>query len=277
MYKLEEISELPSGTFSMTNIKMYLFVISAGKTEELAIKRYELLGIKKEDKYLKIKDETFILNSELEDMGDWNISKIFSSQDNEWMQYQESTVKKVSLGEVANIFRGKLVNTKDENGKIGVVNISNIRDYDINYETLDHLDEDERKISGYLLKEGDLLLPARGTAMRTAVFEEKNYPCIASSNIIIIRPKDKLLSATYLKVFLDSDIGGKILQSLQQGTVVMNISHKDLTTIQIPLLPLEEQKEIENEYKKELKIYQKSIEDAEEKWSKVIKKLKNKF
>lgn len=277
MYKLEEISELPLGTFSMVNIKMYLFAISAGKTEEVAIKRYDLFGVKKEDKYLKIKDETFIMSSELEDAGDWNIDKILSSQDDEWLQYQESTIKKVSLCEVADIFRGKLVNMKDENGKIGVVNISNIRDYDINYETLDHFDEDERKISAHLLKEGDLLLPARGTAMRIAVFEEQNYSCIASSNIIIIRPKDKLLSAIYLKVFLASDIGGKILQSLQQGTVVMNISHKDLATIQIPLLPFEEQKEIENEYKKELKIYQKSIDDAEEKWSKVIKQLKSKF
>lgn len=277
MYSLEEISELPSGTFSMTNIKTYLFAISTGKTEEVAIKRYDLFGSKKEDKYLKIKDETFVLSSELEDMGDWNIDKIFSSQDDEWMQYQESPIKKVSLEEVADIFRGKLVNTKDENGRIGVINISNIREYDINYDTLDHIDENERKISGHLLKDGDLLLPARGTAMRTAVFREQNYPCIASSNIIIIRPKKNKLSGTYLKIFLDSEIGGKILQSLQQGTTVMNISYKDLSTIQVPLLPFEDQKQIEEEYQKELNLYQKNILNAEEKWSLVIKKLKNKF
>lgn len=61
-----------------------------------------------------------------------------------------------------------------------------------------------------------LLIPARGTAIRVAVFKEQSYPCIASSNVIVIRAKSKELNPkelnpTYLKVFFDSSLGRKIL------------------------------------------------------------------
>jgi hypothetical protein len=44
------------------------------------------------------------------------------------------------------------------------------------------------------------------------VFHEQKYPCIASSNVIVIRPDPKMLDSTYLKIFLDSPIGNKINQ-----------------------------------------------------------------
>ena len=62
-------------------------------------------------------------------MGDWNVDRIFEAQDEDWIKFQESNVKKQELGNVASIFRGKAVNHKDPNGSIGVVNISNIGDW----------------------------------------------------------------------------------------------------------------------------------------------------
>lgn len=162
------------------------------------------------------------------DMGDWNVDRIFESQDEDWIKFQESNVKKQELGTVASIFRGKAVNKKDPNGSIGVVNISNIGEYEIDYTGLDYLDEEERKVTNYLLQDGDLLIPARGTAIRVAIFKEQAYPCIASSNVIVIRGIDESLSTTYLKLFFDSPLGRKMLVTRQQGTAVMNISYKEL-------------------------------------------------
>lgn len=91
-----------------------------------------------------------------------------------------------------------------------------------------HLDEKYCKITNYILRTGDLLIPARGTAIRIAIFEKQAYPCIASSNIIVIRAKDESLSTTYLKLFFDNPLGRKMLVTRQQGPAVMNIRYKEL-------------------------------------------------
>ena len=153
------------------------------------------------------------------------------------------------------------------------LNISNILEYDVDYNNLEHLDEQERRVTNYILKTDDLLLPARGTAIRTAVFNEQTYPCIASSNLIIIRPKQNMLSGTYLKLFLDSAIGKKLIKSTQQGTAVMNISYRDLENIEIPYLPFGKQKEIAQKYTEALAQYKETISSAEEKWQDTIKEL----
>ena len=210
-------------------------------------------------------------------MGDWNIDRIFESQDEDWIKFQESNVKKQELGTVAIIFRGKAVNKKDPNGNIAVVNISNIGEYEIDYAGLDHLDEEERKVTNYLLQDGDLLIPARGTAIRVAVFKEQPYPCIASSNVIVIRATDDSLSTVYLKLFFDSPLGRKMLVTRQQGTAVMNISYKELNNIEIPLPSIEEQKAIAEEYTRELEVYKKSIQEAENRWNSILAKLQDRI
>ena len=171
------------------------------------------------------------------------------------------------------MFRGKSVNKKDAAGNIGVVNISNIGQYEVDYDSLDHLDEEERKVSNYLLQEGDVLLPARGTAIRTAVFHHQSYPCIASSNVIVIRPDARLLDSTYLKIFLDSPIGNKLISGAQQGMTVMNISYKDLNILEIPLPVMEKQKATAEEYRAELKKYTETISVAEKRWNETLSKL----
>ncbi|MBX4150741.1 restriction endonuclease subunit S [Paenibacillus lautus] len=276
MYKLEEIAELPTGIFSSTAIKTYMFTITTGRTEDVMIKRYDAdtSNIKKNGiNGLVLIDDTFVMLEELMEMGYWNVDHIFGMVDEDWQRYQNSNIKKEELGNVAEVFRGKAINKKDDNGSIGVVNISNLKDYDIDYASLDHIEEEERKVANYLLRDGDILLPARGTAVRIVVFKEQKYPCIASSNIIVIRPNEKLLLGTYLKVFLDSPMGNKVLEGKQQGTVVINISYKDLKTLEIPLLRVEEQKVIAEEYEQERSRYVKSIRLAEDRWNEVIERL----
>lgn len=278
MYKLEEIAELPTGIFLSTAIKTYVFTITTGRTEDVMIKRYETDSgnIKKNGiSKLVLIDDTFVMLEELEEMGYWNVDHIFAMMDEDWQRYQNSNIKKEELGNVADVFRGKAVSKKDPNGSIGVINISNLNDFYIDYDGIDYFDGEERKIANYLLKDGDLLLPARGTASRIAIFKDQNYPCIASSNLIVIRPNEKMLLGVYLKVFLDSPMGNKILAGKQQGTVVINISYKDLKTLEIPLLRIEEQKVIAEEYEKELNRYLESIRLAEERWHKVTGRLQS--
>lgn len=280
MYCIKEIAELPSGIFENTAVKAYLLTITTGRTDEVTIKRY-VTNTKNPRKdgigRLVVQDDTFVLEDELTDMGDWNVDRIFESQDEDWIRFQESNVKKQELGTVASIFRGKAVSHKDPTGNIGVVNISNIGEYEIDYSSLDHLEEEERKVSNYLLKDGDLLIPARGTAIRVAIFKEQTYPCIASSNVIVIRAIDESLSTTYLKLFFDSSLGRKMLITRQQGTAVMNISYKELNNIEIPLPSVEEQKQIADTYTREFEVYKKAIQEAESRWSSVLAELQERI
>ena len=105
------------------------------------------------------------------------------------------------------------------------------------------------------------------------IFEEQTYPCIASSNVIVIRATDESLSTTYLKLFFDSPLGRKMLVTRQQGTAVMNISYKELNNIEIPLPSIEEQRSIAEEYTRELEVYKKAIQEAENRWTSTLSRL----
>ena len=279
-YTIKEVSELPERTIESVGIRVYFLDIENTRPgdDDIVIRRYAAPYKKSRKdaiKSLEISEDTFVMLSELEDQGDWSVDRIFAQQDEEYLRYQNSSVRKDAIGNLAQVFRGKAVNKKDPSGNIGVVNISNIGEYDIDYENLDHLKEDERRVTNYILQDGDVLLPARGTAIRTAVFREQGYPCIASSNVIVIRPDSKLMDSTYLKIFLDSPIGNKMISGAQQGMVVMNISYKDLNVLEVPVPPMIEQKETAKEYSEELKKYKETVAEAESRWNDVLAKLQN--
>ncbi|MCI9072866.1 MAG: N-6 DNA methylase [Lachnospiraceae bacterium] len=278
MYKLEEIAELPAGIFAETGIKTCLFTIKTGQTDDIMIRKYGFGTCESRSEGcppggLVLADETFIMKEELEEQGDWNIDKMFAAQDEEWQKY--FGMRRVMLGDVAEVFRGRTVSRKDPNGNIAVVNISNLRGHVIDYGGMEHMEEAERKVANYVLREEDLLLPARGTTMRTAIFREQGYTCIASANLIVVRPDQSRLLATYLKLFLDSPVGNKLLISAQQGGAAMNISYGDLKNMEIPLPPMETQKKVSEEYQRELELYQNSIKEAEQRWKTAIARLQN--
>lgn len=275
-YKIESISAMPEGLLEWSAIKTYLLTITTGTTDDIAVRRFGIQdtmtgsggrGVRS----IRLKDETFSMLSELEEQGDWNVDKLFAAQDEDWIRYMG--VKRAILGEVATVFRGKNVPRKDPTGRFGVVNISNLREYNIDYDGLDHLDEEDRKLRTYILEDGDILVPARGTAIRTAIFKKQDYPCIASSNLVVIRPRSDLLNSVYLKMFLDSPLGGKLLESAQQGTSVINLSYKDMQSLEIPLPEISKQEALAKEYQTELTMYLKAISEAESRWRSVLDRL----
>ncbi len=277
-YTIKEIAELPEGTLEYTGIKVYLLDIENTRPgdDDIIVRRYSA-GERKTRRAavtsLNVSDDTFVMLDELEEQGDWSIDRIFAQQDEEYLNFQKSGIRKELIGNVAQVFRGKAVNKKDPAGSIGVVNISNIGEYEIEYEGLDHLQEEERKVANYLLQEGDVLLPARGTAIRTAVFHEQSYSCIASSNVIVIRPDPKKMDSVYLKIFLDSPVGNKMISGAQQGITVMNISYKDLNVLEVPLPDIKKQQTVVKEYTDELKKYRETVAAAERRWNETLSKL----
>lgn len=279
-YKIKEISALPAGLFTpYTSIRTYLFVFSTGRTEDIILRQYESdKPIRKTSpcKKLVMKNEILLFSDEFADLNGWNIDMAFSEEDEDIRAFSSSPVKKLRLRDVATVFRGKAINAKSESGNVAVINISNITDTGIDYESLDQIEEEERKVSRYILEDGDVLVTARGTTVKIAVFEKQSVICIPSANINVIRPKDVLRGA-YLKLFLESPVGIKMLQSLQRGTVVVNINYKDIIELEVPVLPLEAQDALIEEYNAGLKFYKDTIAAAEEGWRAVQQEIQSKL
>ena len=71
--------------------------------------------------------------------------------------------------------------------------------------------------------------------------------------MIIVRPDKSKMNATYLKMFLDSEVGKSELASIAQGAVIVSISltafEKDLI---VPCPSIEKQNELANKYNNQL-------------------------
>lgn len=267
-YKILEIGSLPTGLFApYTAIRTYLFTFSTGTTDDVILKQYEFDKPVRKNvscEKLIVTNEQLLFSDEFAELHGWNVNMAFQ-EDDDIRAYNASPVRKLHLKDVATVFRGKAITEKAQTGNIGVINISNITDTGIDYSGLDYVSDEERKVARYVLKDGDVLVTARGTTIKIAVFDEQTTVCIPSANINVIRPKE-VLNGTYLKLFLETAVGTKLLKSMQRGTGVVNINFKDMGEIEVPILPLDAQEAIVQEYNSGLRLYKETIAAAEEGW-----------
>lgn len=265
-FYVKSIYILPEGTFRpVTAVKTYLFSITTMKQSNMKIGTLELNKGNFErnvEKEIPIKE---FLSHE-----DWRIELLIADDDKNIQRFKNSDFTKAKLKDVAGVFRGKSILKKDISlGDISVLNISNIVDGEINYSNMDTIDEEERKVKRYELTTGDVVLSCRGTAIKSAVFRAQDKTVIASANLIVIRPNEKV-KGEFIKIFFESPIGLAVIKSFQRGTTIMNINHADIMEMEIPLLPISKQQEIINQYQEELNRYKETIKKAENRW-KIIK------
>lgn len=272
-FSVKSIYILPEGTFRpATSIKTYLFTITTQPQNSVEIGTLDLFkGV-----FDKV-DKKTIPTREFLSHEDWRIELLLAEDDENIQRFKSSDLEKVKLKEVAEVFRGKSILKKDTAlGNISVLNISNIENGEIKYVDMDTIEEDERKIKRYELLSGDVVLSCRGTAIKSAVFESQNNTIIASANLIVIRPKDRVIGE-YIKIFFESPIGLAIIKSFQRGTTIMNINHSDIMEMEIPIIPIIEQNDIIDQYHNELSIYKKTISEAETRWTNIKDNLYNKL
>lgn len=274
-YKLLEIADLPAGLFNnVTMVKTVLLTLSTGASDKIQVKKYvsdKPLARNTECTSLNIDKEETISIEELQADDSWNISLLLESDD-EVAQYKNTGLPMVKLKDIADVFRGKATSRLDSGKKVGVINIADITDNEIDYDKVSFVDEEQQKIIKYLLEDGDILISSRGTTIKVAMFEKQNEQYIPAVNFNVIRihesAKSKIKSE-YLKIFFASSIGQKLLASLQRGGVVMNINAKDLYSLNIPLLSLQEQQKIIDQYNEEFAKYKRTLKQITDKWNNV--------
>lgn len=128
---------------------------------------------------------------------------------------------------------------------------------------------DKRKFNKYCLEEGDLIITAKNTSVKVAVYhKEKEINTILSGNLICIRLNQTKCNPFYLEAYLNSEEGKRELQSIQTGTAIKVINPKQLEIMNISLLDKDKQDIIANEFKNtvyEIKTLQKECNKRKEK------------
>ncbi len=292
-YGVELLADLPHSMLMGTAIQTMLVALTADKQRKTALRVYDVAERNRIREVLAVtvQQERVVERCELEDRDNWDVGRFFISDDERWQKYEASTLPKVALGTIAKVFRGKAVPARKKDSgdggeagadgatepgfeTFGVVNISNLGTYEIDFEGADTVVGDARKMAGHVLKDGDVIITARGTVIRVVIYwQPEGQQYIASSNLVVIRPDFDKVTSSHLKLFLDSAVGRLLIQQTQQGTVVMNISPKDLAMIEVPLLTLDEQWNRENRYRAELIRYENAIKAANNRWKHVMEEL----
>lgn len=175
------------------------------------------------------------------------------------------------IGDVAEVCIGKSMHTIEMGVKyakrkevrkylsqdeIGVIHISDIRKNNlINVNIQQIIYEDSRRVLAYILKDGDVIMPSKGTLLKSGVFYESDFklPCIAENGILIIRPNQNVLNSCYLSILLNSNEGNKIIKKYRKnGVGYFSIGYKDFSNNEIPVPSIEDQNKIVRKYAEEV-------------------------
>lgn len=264
-FAVGQLMILPEGTFRpWTAIKTYFLSVSKKRGNAVQVGELSLHG--KTLKPSKIKE---LAAAEFSGHADWRIELLLSDDDENLHRFRQSSTPKVKLREIAEVFRGKSILKKDTSiGDIGVLNISDMDAGEVAYDHMDTISEEKRKVKRYELQDGDVLLSCRGTAAKTAVFTQQDFPIIASANIIVLRLKPGYVPG-FVRLFLESPVGSVMLQSFQRGSGLMNLSPADIMEMELPDLPEPEQEHIAQDYKAENDRYRAAIAKAEKRMAEI--------
>jgi len=136
----------------------------------------------------------------------------------------------------------------NEIGAYKILNLSNINNNIIDYDLV-AIKPNSDKMDKYLLQDGDVIVSAKSSKIKTAVVEITNDDKIlASGNLLVLRPDKSKINPVYLKMFFESETGNKILSSIQTGTVILSINPSQLKKIDISLLDMKRQEELARKY-----------------------------
>ncbi len=150
-----------------------------------------------------------------------------------------------------------------------VLNLSDINDNTIDYKGLQKVKLEGNKWDKYLLKDKDFIISAKGATIKTSIVEiSETDKILASGNLMVIRINQEIVNPYYVKVFLDSPLGRKVINSVQTGSVFISIGKKMLEEMEIPFVDLDKQNEVATKflaYLDELKYYQRKLDNVDNK------------
>lgn len=281
---LNTIIRMPAGSYPTTVVSYVIMVFSKGNEKVRLIDAKEcLLNSKSANKKIDIeKIKNIINNNDSEYVMFVNNEEIASKKYNLNLDQYFNDVSDIDLinpkplKEIANVLGGyqytsrKIEELNPGEGNVSVVKISNIDNGEIDFDGLTSIDVEEDKIAKYLLKENDILISTKGTAIKiglvTNIGDKKLIPY---NNLQVIRITSDEVNPIYVCNYLNSETGQQFLKSIQTGSVIININKLDLLNILVPVLDMDTQETIANRYL----IIRNNIKELKEKLSTLEEKL----
>lgn len=183
-------------------------------------------------------------------------------------KFEEHHSESSPLGDITKIYRGINTPAKSQQKEAAttykVIQLTDVQEGIIQTETLQSMPiKDRNKAKQYLVKEGDIIISSRGTAIKIAIVPSLDEEIILSHNFIGLRPH-KHIYASYLKAYLQSPIGQYYLTSLQKGSAVKVLSLKEIADVMVPDLAYERQKQIGDAFEEADRDYKNALREAEE-------------
>ncbi len=297
---IEGIIGLPANLFFSTNIPVAILIINKNKSAE---RKGKIQFINAQDhvektrgqNVLRTEDQEKIISAyhnaeeikqysmfvSVEDIEDanLNITHYFTEDNVESIfgnvlvnknTYENASSPKVELKELATIIRGMNTPPKKDlekqEGDYHLLQLADVQDGKIQFQQLNGIDLEPDKANAYEVKEGDILLSSRGTAIKIAIVPTLDRKLIASHNFIVIRPNNNV-NSYFVKSFLESPIGTYYISSKQKGTAVAVLSVKDIESIIVPKVDVETQRRLGAAFEEADRELERAIQRAKEKYS----------
>lgn len=288
---IECIIELPDSIYATTNIPVNMIIFNKDKSqdrkEKILLIDASHMEVEKERGQKKLSDEQleYIADIYYGGLCIDGISQFITNETVRKHEYNLNLIEylkiealkdkltdMIELRDVAQkIFRGVQIPKKTfESVKKGknkshyILSLSDINEDRIILDSNSLVEPQQRWVKNYEIKEGDVVLSARGTVIKSAVVEAGLPPTIASGNLVVIRLKKNRYNPYVLKFYLDSPLGKTLLEGLQTGTSVTVINPSNLETLMVPKVNITEQTELANRILENENAYKEAIREAEE-------------
>ncbi len=267
---VKEIIKLPSGVIPNSNISANLIVLSR-HNENNEIKfidaSQEYIENKIGKKQLNVKSIIDLINCKNEDEDKVKIEKcneICRTDDviltvNAYVKKQQPNYINPHLLKeyIIDKYRGYQLTSKEQNeitnknGNYELLTISDIEDGRISSSLL-RINDNNNKYDRYLLKDGDVVISARGTKIKVAVAEIQNRNIIPNGNLLVLRLNTEKLNPYYLQAYLNSENGQLSLEQIQTGAIIMSINPSRIEQMKVSIVDKETQDIFVERYKRKL-------------------------
>ena len=189
----------------------------------------------------------------------------------------------IPLDRIAKITRGlslprKEIEELETQDGYYYISIRNIEEGGINYEEADIIKpKDIDWIGKYSIEPDDILITTKGWETRVAIVGNEFKNSLFSSNLTRIRVNRRIYNPYILVEFLKSEVGKRMLQSIQTGTTITLINNKQLSRMEVPVYPKNQMESIGEAIEYNQKTYNNRVREAEQEYkenrNKLIKEL----
>jgi type I restriction enzyme M protein len=263
--KLLAVIELPGNLFNYTAIPTCLMIFGNNtKNKVRMVKASDLIIKGRRKSEIDVEMVWNIYNNESEISRDISYKEI---EENEFnlspSKYLNIPILKIKnptplKNVIEETFRGyqitadeldQMIVSSNDDYTSELLTLSDISEFGIVSDKLKKIKTDEKDLSRYYLKDNDILVSSKSTKIKVSLFKNKHHKnVLVTGSIIVVRTNQKIINPGYLALFLQSNIGRSLMQSIQSGSVIFNINNSSLEKINIPLIPYEDQLSLFDEY-----------------------------